>query len=98
MTGDDDNIRLAVRLTPKAAKSAINGWARDVAGAPYLKVSVTAAPDKGKANKALIDLLAQAWGLPKSRIALIRGETDRNKVLILHQPPALLKHRITNCE
>jgi uncharacterized protein (TIGR00251 family) len=98
MTGDDDNIRLAVRLTPKAAKNVINGWARDAAGVPYLKVSVTATPDKGKANEALIGLLAQEWDLPRSRIALVRGKTDRNKVLILHRPSVSLRHRISNCE
>jgi uncharacterized protein (TIGR00251 family) len=72
---------LHVRLTPKASRSGIQEWVMDENGAPCLKVSVTAVPEKGKANKALIDLLAKEWRIPKSAIAIIRGETDRNKIL-----------------
>jgi uncharacterized protein YggU (UPF0235/DUF167 family) len=72
---------LHVRLTPKAARTAISGWAVDEQGNSYLKASVTAVPEKGKANKALIELLAKEWRIPKSAIAIIRGETDRDKIL-----------------
>lgn len=70
---------LTVKLTPKASKNAIQGWAMDANGARYLKVSVTAVPEKGKANEALINLLSKEWKLPKKALSLLQGETDRLK-------------------
>lgn len=80
-------IRIAVRLTPRASKNAIQGWAADAAGNRVLRVSVTAVPEKGKANKALVDLLAKEWKIPKSAIILDKGGADRNKILILNEIP-----------
>ncbi len=51
----------------------------DANGARYLKVSVTAVPEKGKANEALINLLSKEWKLPKKALSLLQGETDRLK-------------------
>ena len=48
-----------------------------------LKVSVTQAPEKGKANKALIEVLAKAFGLRKSQIELVSGETSAEKKFLL---------------
>ena len=72
---------ITVKLTPKAKRNAIQGWAQDANGKRILKVSVTSVPEKGKANEALIDLLAKEWGLAKSAIRIRRGETDRIKTL-----------------
>ncbi len=80
----DDKIKLLVRLTPKAAQTKITGWATDSAGQKVLKIGVTAVPEKGKANKALIALLAKKLGIARSDIEIIKGETDRNKTLILN--------------
>jgi len=88
------NLRLNVRLTPKASRDAILGWIQDAAGMPVLKASVTAVPEKGKANKALIELLAAKWQIPKSAIELVRGETDRNKQLIINGITAETARRI----
>ena len=44
-----------------------------------LKVSVTAAPDKGKANKAIVKLLAKRLGVAPSTIAIVAGEMSRSK-------------------
>lgn len=74
-------VRITVRLTPRASRNEIHGWGVGPEGDKVLKVSVTAVPEKGKANKALIDLLAKSWRIPKSAIMIIRGETDRNKIL-----------------
>jgi uncharacterized protein (TIGR00251 family) len=82
-------LQIHIRLTPKAARDAILGWVADVDGQPVLKVSVTAVPEKGKANDALIALLAKSWKLPKTDILLVRGDTDRNKTLILRNLSAL---------
>ncbi|MCZ7676824.1 MAG: DUF167 domain-containing protein [Roseovarius sp.] len=68
---------IAVRVTPKAARNAI--VLRDGA----IRVSVTVAPEGGKANAAVQKLLAKALGVPKSRLRLSRGETARDKLFTL---------------
>lgn len=73
--------RLRVRVTPKAKAAGIGGWRTDAAGEERLRVAVSAPPDKGKANGALVALLAKALGCAKSDIALIAGQTGRNKTL-----------------
>jgi len=65
---------VTVRVTPKAAANGI------VLREGQIRVSVTAAPEGGKANAAVQKLLAKAMGVPKSRLELIRGATARDKV------------------
>jgi uncharacterized protein YggU (UPF0235/DUF167 family) len=48
-----------------------------------LAVKVTAAPDKGKANLAVIEVLATAVGLPKSAFQIVAGETERHKSVLI---------------
>ena len=74
-------MRLAVRLTPRASSDGIDGWDTDEKGRPVLKVRVRAAPVDGKANAALIALLAKALDVPRSRIILAHGDTARVKSL-----------------
>lgn len=76
-----NEIVFTVKLTPKASRNAVQGWAEGANGERILKVSITTVPEKGKANEALISLLAKEWNLPKKAFSLIRGETDRLKVL-----------------
>ena len=66
---------LSVRVTPKAAASRI------AAEGGKVRAWVTAPPDKGKANKAVVELVAKALGVPKSAVAIVRGETAREKML-----------------
>ena len=68
---------LAVRVTPKAARNAVE--AEDEG----LRVWVTTVPEDGKANKAVVKLLADALGVAKSRLTLLRGATSRDKVFRL---------------
>jgi uncharacterized protein (TIGR00251 family) len=83
------DFEINVRLTPKARRNAILGWAEDTGGKRILKVSVTAAPEKGKANEALVELLSKAWKVPKSAIRIRQGETSRNKTLVFSQAPQI---------
>jgi uncharacterized protein (TIGR00251 family) len=76
-----DGVRVAVRLTPKASRNAIACIAEAGQGEAVLKVMVTAVPEAGRANEALIKLLAKEWGVAKSSISLVAGATDRNKIL-----------------
>lgn len=84
-------VRVAVRLTPRASRNAVAGIVRDAAGAAAVKVLVTAVPEDGKANAALIKLLARAWGVPKTSVAVVAGASERRKILhVAGDPGALL--------
>jgi len=74
-------MRLTVRLTPKASAEGIDGWSTDDKGRPVLKVRVRAPPIDGKANLALVALLAKTLDVPRSRVRLIAGESARFKLL-----------------
>lgn len=67
--------RIQVRVTPKAAANRI---AVDADG--LIRVYVTTVPEGGKATAAVVQLLAKAIGIPKSRLELVRGETSREKL------------------
>ena len=79
---------VAVHLTPKASRAAIEGVADVPGGGQTLRVKVTAAPEKGKANAALLKLLAKEWGVAPSRLSLISGGKDRRKRVLLEGDPA----------
>jgi uncharacterized protein (TIGR00251 family) len=83
----DDHLRLAVRLTPNGGRDAIDGIEADGKGEAFLKARVTAVPEKGKANKALILLIAQSLRIPKSSVSLISGDTARKKILRIDGDP-----------
>ena len=86
-----DGVSVAVRLTPKASTGRIVGLERLADGTVALKVAVTAAPEKGKANTALLKLLSKTWGVGMRSLELTRGAKDRNKtVLIVGDPDELL--------
>jgi uncharacterized protein len=72
-------MRFAVRLTPKGGRDAIEGWIKGADGAKLLKVRVVVAPEAGRANKALIALLADVLGVARTAIRIAGGETARNK-------------------
>ncbi len=74
---------ITVKLTPAARQNKVMGWDEDLFGERTLKVCVTAIPEKGKANKAMIALLSKYWKIPKSAITVTRGATNRVKVLTI---------------
>ena len=74
-------VRLAVRLTPRGGREAIDGWAVDGDGRPYLKVRVAAPPVEGAANAALIAFLAKSLGLSKSSLTIASGAGARLKLI-----------------
>jgi uncharacterized protein (TIGR00251 family) len=69
---------LPIHALPGARKNAILG-----ARAGALRVAVTAAPEKGKANAAIQSVLADRLGCPKGAIVLISGETSRQKRFLI---------------
>jgi len=70
---------LSVRVSPGAKKNEIRGKQAEA-----LKVCITAAPEKGKANKALQEFLAVRFGVRKSQVELLSGETSPQKKLLFH--------------
>ncbi len=88
-------VMVMVRLTPKAGRTKVGPVIAGADGSGVLKVAVTEAPEKGKANAALIRLLAKSWRLPKAAITVARGATDRNKTLRIAGDPAALMAALT---
>ena len=73
--------RLTVRLTPRGGADRIEGWANDGAGQAFLKARVRVPPEDGKANTALIALIAKAAGRPASSVRIVAGHTARLKIV-----------------
>lgn len=90
----DGGVRVALRLTPKARRDALEGLAETASGGAEIRASVTAVPEDGKANRALVKLLSKSWGIPKTDIAIVSGATDRHKVLSLAGDPERILSRI----
>ena len=78
-----DGIELQLKVIPKAAQNRIGEVYTDASGVNILRVYVTAVPEDGKANKAVIELLAKRLGIAKSLIQVVRGFTEQRKVLII---------------
>ena len=72
-------MRVKVRLTPRASREQVSG--PDETG--VLHVRVCPPPVDGKANQAMIKLLARTFNIPKSSVTIVAGETGRNKMIDL---------------
>ena len=81
-----EGARVRLKVTPKAKREQIGGLLEEPDGGKALKVSVTAAPEDGKANAAVIALLAREWGVAKSAISVVAGATDRRKLVEIRGP------------
>lgn len=86
-TAFDAHLLITVRLTPNGGRDAIDGVELDAEGRVHLKVRVSVVPEKGKANKALIALVAKTLGLAKSSVSLESGDTSRKKILRIDGDP-----------
>jgi uncharacterized protein len=76
-------VSVNVRLTPGARREGFSGIADIGDGKAALKISVRAPPEDGRANAALIALLAKEWGLPKGAFSLLSGASSRQKTLLV---------------
>ncbi len=74
---------LKIRVMPNSSKCGIAGLIVNSTGEEYLKISLHALPEKGKANKELIAYLSKTLKQCKSSFSVISGETDRNKKILL---------------
>ena len=78
-----DGIAIAVRLTPKAGRDAIEGVEQIADGRFVLKVKVRAPPSEGEANDALLRLLARSLDVAPRDVVLVAGATARIKRLMI---------------
>ena len=89
-----EGVILPVRAQPGARKAGIVGEHGD-----SLKVAVTAPPEDGKANKALVEVLCEKLGLKRWQMELLSGETSRDKrFLIRGLSKAELAQRLEKCQ
>jgi hypothetical protein len=80
-SSDPDGLTLYIRLTPKGGRDTIDGVETLSDGKSVLKARVRAVPEDGKANAALMKLIAETFACPISSIAIVSGATTRIKTL-----------------
>jgi uncharacterized protein YggU (UPF0235/DUF167 family) len=83
-----------VRLTPRGGRDAVEGWARDEDGRPYLKARVAAPPVEGAANDALETLIAKTLRRPRGAVRVVGGDRTRLKHLEIDGVSQADLHRI----
>ena len=87
-------LRFAVRLTPKGGRDCVEGWMIGADGAKLLKARVSAVPEDGKANMALIRLLAKTFGVANSAVRIAGGAQSRIKIVEIEGQTAALNARL----
>jgi uncharacterized protein (TIGR00251 family) len=78
-------MKLQLKVVPKSSRDRVVGWIGD-----RLKIQVTAAPERGKANDAVIEVLAETLGLSRSQVKLVSGETSPLKTVEILGDQSLL--------
>jgi uncharacterized protein (TIGR00251 family) len=78
MTMGNTATRLSIKVLPNAGKNAVVG----VTGGVW-RIKIAAPPEKGKANKELVEFLSDLLGLRKDSITVIKGQTSHNKVIAI---------------
>ena len=73
----DGLLVLDVKVIPRAPRTEVAEWMANGA----LKVKVTAAPEKGKANEEVCAAIAEYWGVPKRNVRVVLGQTSQSKRL-----------------
>ena len=91
MVAVEDGVAVTVKVMPRARREGVEPADGDVA----LRVRVTAAPEAGKANAAVIALLARHWRVPKSAIEITAGGTGRVKRILVRGEPGPLLQQLT---
>ncbi len=93
LEASQDGVLLPVLAHAKARRNAITGEHDG-----HLKVSVTQAPEKGKANEAIRAVLAKTLGIKKAQLRLAAGETSaRKQFLVTGEALERLRERIKHC-
>lgn len=72
-------MQVDVKVMPNASANRVEGYETDAAGKTWLKVRLTITPEGGKANKELLRLLADYWGVAPSELTIVSGHKARYK-------------------
>jgi uncharacterized protein len=83
-------VAIAVRVTPRGGRDDIDGLETLSDGRNVVKVRVRAIADGGEANRAVMELLAKALGVPKRDVRLLSGATSRQKQIAIDGDPKKL--------
>ena len=86
---------MAIRLSPRAKADRLLAVAATAEGGQAIKVSVSAPPQGGRANEALLRLLAYTWHLPRRNLSIVAGATSRNKIVNVAGDPHRLFARLS---
>ena len=81
MSNGSRKLSFPVRLTSKGGRDAIEGWIKGPDGKRYLKARVSAPPEDGKANDALLRLIAKALDVAKTKVRIVSGSASRMKII-----------------
>jgi uncharacterized protein len=87
----DGGTVIRLRVKPRAGRDGVVGFH---GGA--LRVSVNSAPEKGKANRAVLAVVAEALGLAPSQLRLLSGETSQDKQVWAPLDAATVKRKLSN--
>jgi len=85
-----EGISVALRVTPRGGRDDIDGLEKLANGRTVVKVRVRAIADGGEANRAVMELLAKALGVPKASVRMLSGATSRLKQIAVDGDPAKL--------
>ena len=85
-----EGISVALRVTPRGGRDAIEGVEVLANGRSVVKVRVRAIAEGGEANRAVTELLAKALGVPKARVRILSGVTSRLKQIAVDGDPRKL--------
>jgi uncharacterized protein len=83
-------INIALRVTPRGGRDDIDGVETLANGRTVVKIRVRAIADGGGANRAVIELMAKALGVPKAKVRILSGTTSRLKQIAVDGDPAML--------
>ena len=81
--------RVRVRVQPKSSRNQVVGCRGET-----LRLRVTAPPEEGQANEAVVSLLAGVLDVPKSRIEIVRGHASRDKMVVVWLAPEEVRRRL----
>ena len=87
-------VRIALRVRPGAGRDRIGDIRLEADGRAVLRIAVNAAPEDGRANDAVVRLLAKEWGVARGALEVVTGAKSRRKTLHLAGEPAALVRQL----
>jgi hypothetical protein len=86
-------VTLSVKVIPGSSRSRVVGRYGD-----GIKVQVAAVAERGKANKAVIEVIAEAFGLRESQVVIVSGHTQPRKMVQIDMPEGALRAKLAELE